>query len=120
VAEHLLHDLLPSWRVALQAQNKSPRTLTSYTDGVRAYLTWCKNTGTAPDLTKTSVQAFTASLLEAGAEPATAKSRHASLRRYAAWLAEEGEIASDPLIGLKPPKLFKKVTDSLSPANTAR
>jgi site-specific recombinase XerD len=114
MAESLLDDLLPSWQVALRSEHKSPRTITSYSDGVRAFLLWCETTGTAAELTKPNVQAFTASLLEAGAEPATAKSRHMSLRRFAAWLAEEGELDGDPLIGLKPPKLDKKVTDSLT------
>jgi site-specific recombinase XerD len=114
MAESLLHDLLPSWRVALRSEHKSPRTITCYGDGVRAYLNWCETTGTAAELTKPNVQAFTASLLDGGAEPATARNRHMALRRYAAWLADEGELDADPLIGLKPPKLDKKVTDALT------
>jgi site-specific recombinase XerD len=114
MAESLLHDLLPSWRVALRSEHKSPRTITSYNTGVQAYLRWCETTGTAPELTKSSVQAFTASLLDDGAEPATARNRHMAIRRYAAWLASEGELDSDPLIGLNPPKLDKKVTDALT------
>jgi site-specific recombinase XerD len=112
--ESLLQDLLPSWRVALRSEHKSPRTITSYDAGVRAYLRWCETTGTAPELTKASVQAFTASLLDDGAEPATARNRHMAIRRYAAWLAAEGEIDCDPLLGLKPPRLDKKVTDALT------
>lgn len=37
-----------------------------------------------------------------------------ALRRYAAWLADEGEIDSNPLLGAKPPALDKKVTRALS------
>jgi site-specific recombinase XerD len=36
------------------------------------------------------------------------------MRRFSAWMEEEGEIDSDPLIGLKAPKLDSKVTESLS------
>ena len=36
------------------------------------------------------------------------------MRRFSAWLAEEGEIEDDPLLGLKAPKLDAKVTDSLT------
>jgi site-specific recombinase XerC len=36
------------------------------------------------------------------------------MRRFSAWLAEEGEIDEDPLLGLKAPKLDSKVTDSLT------
>jgi site-specific recombinase XerC len=34
--------------------------------------------------------------------------------RFSAWLADEGEIPADPLLGVKPPKMDQKVTQSLS------
>lgn len=37
-----------------------------------------------------------------------------ALRRYAAWLADEGEIPDNPLLNVKPPKLDAKVTKALS------
>ena len=37
-----------------------------------------------------------------------------ALRRFAAWLADEGEIDANPLLGVKPPKLDSKVVDALS------
>jgi site-specific recombinase XerD len=110
----LLADLLPSWQLALRAERKSPNTITSYSEGVQGFLRWCADTGTAPELTRTTVQAFTAALLDGGAEPATARSRHMALRRFAAWLAEEGELDTNPLLGVKPPKLDAKVTAALS------
>jgi integrase len=60
------------------------------------------------------VQAFTAALLESGAEAATARSRQLSLKRFSAWLTDEGELATDPLLGVKSPKLDTKVTDALT------
>jgi len=56
-----------------------------------------------------TVAAFVAALLEAGAEPATARSRHLALRRFSAWLADEDEIADDRLLGSEPPELDVKV-----------
>lgn len=109
-----LAELLPSWLLALRAERKSAATIESYTQGVRGFLRWCAEAGTPAELTKTNVQAFTVSLLEGGAEAATARARHMALRRFAAWLAEEGEIDSNPLIGAKPPALDKKVTRALS------
>ncbi|ODR06975.1 hypothetical protein BHQ15_12490 [Mycolicibacillus koreensis] len=53
-------------------------------------------------------------MLEAGAEPATARARQLGLRRFSTWLAEEDEIDHDPLLGLKAPKLDSKVTPSLA------
>lgn len=40
--------------------------------------------------------------------------RHANLRRFSAWLLDEGEIDTDRLLGFKPPRLDVKVVDPLS------
>jgi integrase len=72
------------------------------------------STGTPLELTKINAQAFTAGLLERGAEPATAHARLKGLRRFAAWLALEGELDDDPLLGLKSPRLDQKVVPALS------
>src|SRR5690349_14501748 len=98
----------------MRAERKSPATVTSYTEGVLAFLRWAESAGVAPQITKQSVQAFTADLLDGGAQAATARTRHMALRRFAAWLADEGEIDANPLLGVKPPKLDSKVVDALS------
>ena len=109
-----LAELLPSWQLAMRAERKSPATVSSYTEGVLAFLRWCEAAGVTPEITKTAVMAFTADLLDRGAEASTARSRYMALRRYAAWLAEEGEIDSNPLLGVKPPKLDNKVVNALT------
>src|SRR5215217_7062421 len=106
--------LLPSWQLVLRAERKSTATLATYTEGVQGFLRWCAETGTAPQLTKTNVQAFTAALLDRGAEAATARTRHMALRRFAAWLADEGELDTNPILDAKPPKLDAKVTPALT------
>ncbi len=106
--------LLPSWVVALHAERKSPQTIESYTTGVRVFLRWCEQHGHTPALERPLVQAFVADLLNAGAQANTARVRQRAVRRFAAWLAEEGEIDGDPLLGLKQPKLDVKVVESLS------
>ncbi len=109
-----LRVLLDSWKLALRAERKSPFTVASYTEGVLGFLRWCESSGTTPELAKTTVQTFTTALLDGGAEPATARSRHMALRRFAAWLADEGEIDANPLVGVQPPKLDAKVTEALT------
>jgi site-specific recombinase XerD len=109
-----LADLLLSWKLALRAERKSPATVASYSEGVLGFLRWCAESGTTPELTKETVNGFTTALLDGGAEPATARARHMALRRFAAWLADEGEIDANPLLGMKPPKLDTKVTAALS------
>jgi site-specific recombinase XerD len=106
--------LLPSWELSLRAERKSPQTIKSYGDAVRAFLRWCNEHGHSPALDRELMKGFVADLLDAGAEPSTARSRQLGVRRFSAWLAEEGEIDDDPLLGLKAPKLDSKVTDSLT------
>jgi site-specific recombinase XerD len=106
--------LLPSWELHLRAERKSPATVKSYGDGVRGFLAWCARTRTAPELTRTAVNGYVAALLDAGAEAATARARQLGVRRFSAWLTEEGEMPDDPLLGVKAPKLDQKVVDPLT------
>ncbi len=106
--------LLPSWELALRAERKSPATVKSYGDGVRAFIEWCRVEGVPAVIDKPTLNGFTAGLLEAGREASTVRSRQLGVRRFSAWLAEEGEIAADPLLGVKAPKLDAKVIEPLS------
>ena len=49
-------------------RRKSLATVTSYTEGVLAFLRWAEAADVAPELNKASVQAFIADLLDAGAQ----------------------------------------------------
>lgn len=109
-----MRGLLESWALHLRAERKSAQTVKTYTDGVKRFIEWCQRTEREPDLTRPAVNAFVADLLDEGAEAATARSRQLSLRRFSAWLAEEGELDEDQLIGLKPPKLDSKIVPELS------
>jgi integrase/recombinase XerD len=106
--------LLPSWELALRAERKSPQTVKSYGDGVRKFLAWCDETKHSPVLDRATVGAFTVGILDAGSEPATARARQLGVRRFSAWLADEGEIDRDELIGVKAPKLDAKVIEPLT------
>jgi len=109
-----LAELLPSWELHLRAERKSPQTVKSYGDGVRAYLNWCSQHGKPAILDRRQLREFIDGLLTAGAKPATAVSRHLSVRRFSGWLAEEGEQAVDPLYGLRSPRLDKPVIEPLT------
>jgi site-specific recombinase XerD len=106
--------LLPSWELALRAERKSAATLKSYGDGVRAFFRWCERNGHTPALERDLVKGFVADLLDSGIEASTARSRQLAVRRFSAWLEDEGEIPTDPLLGLKAPKLDTKITQSLT------
>lgn len=111
-----LAELLGSWELALRAERKSPQTVKSYGDGVRAFLSWCKATDQSAELTRSRLRGFVEALLADGAKPTTAVSRHLAVRRFSAWLADEGEQDTDQLLGVKPPKVDKAVTEPLTDA----
>jgi site-specific recombinase XerD len=106
--------LLPSWQLAMKAERKSPGTIKVYGDGVNKFLRWCAATGHPAELSRASVQAFLADLLDDGAEGNTARSRDLALKRFAAWLVDEGELSANPLIGLRPPRADHKVVNALT------
>ncbi|MET8683345.1 tyrosine-type recombinase/integrase [Streptomyces sp. NPDC004732] len=108
-----LEHLLDSWILSLRAERKSDQTIKTYGDGVRAFFRYCAREDIVPTLDRPSVNGFTAALLDGGAEASTARSRQLAVRRFSAWLAEEGEIDSDQLAALKPPKLDTKVVPEL-------
>jgi integrase len=80
---------------------------------VRFYLAWCANRGDEP-LTKAALNLWVVGLLDGGAAAATARARQLAVRRFAAWLTEEGEIPADPFLGVKSPRLDEKVIEPLS------
>jgi site-specific recombinase XerD len=109
-----LAELLGSWELHLRAERKSPQTVKAYGDGVRAYLNWCAANDKPAVLDRRLIREFIDGLLTSGAKPATAVSRHLAVRRFSGWLAEEGEQASDPLLGLRSPKLDNPVIEPLT------
>lgn len=109
-----LVELMPSWQLSLRAANKSPRTLTTYAAGVESFLSWCERTGTPLELTKASAQGWVADLMAGGAQATTANTWLGGLKRFAAWLAEEGEIPANPIERMSPPKIDTKITPALT------
>ena len=109
-----LADLLPSWELHLRAERKSPQTVKSYGDGIRAYLNWCAANDKPAVLDRRQLREFVDGLLTSGAKPATAVARHLAVRRFSAWLTEEGEQVADPLLGLHSPRLDKPVVEPLT------
>jgi len=111
-----LADLLASWELHLRAERKSPQTVKSYGDGIRSYIGWCQTNGKPVVIDRRQLREFIDHLLTNGARPATAVSRHLAMRRFSGWLTDEGEQDTDPLLGLKSPKLDNPVTEPLTDA----
>ena len=102
-----LSALLPSWKLALQADRKSKQTVDAYTTGVRLFLEWCAEHGHAAALDRQTVRTWVRGLLDGGAAPATARTRQMALKRYSPWLLDEDEIDVDLIRDLKRPKLVR-------------
>lgn len=109
-----LEALLPEWGRALRAEHKAAGTIKTYSGGVKAFLRWCERTATPPVITKPAVQAFLADLLDDGAEAATAHSHLKGVKQFVKWLLAEDVIDVDPLIGLRSPKIDRKVINALT------
>jgi len=97
----------------LRGERKATQTIKSYTIGVRLFLAWRDREGIDPALDRPTVDKWIASLLDDGAEAANARSRQLAVRRYSAWLADEGEIPADQLAHMSPPKLDVKAVPVL-------
>jgi integrase/recombinase XerD len=65
-------------------------------------------------LTRANVSGFVADILARGGAAATARARQSAVRRFSAWLVAEGEQDTDPLLGMKPPKLDTQVVEPLT------
>lgn len=109
-------ELVDSWEIALQAERKSKHTLASYLMGARLYLRWCADNDLPDEIDRRATQAWVGSLLAGGAEASTARARQLAVRRFSHWLAVEGEIPTDPLVGVRPPKVDDKVVQPLTQA----
>ena len=106
--------LLPSWQLALRSEGKAPGTVKTYSDGVTGFLRWAGTSSTPPQITKPTVQAWIADLLDGGAESATAIARFKGVRQFAKWLTVEGELDEDPLLGMNRPKDDRKLVPALT------
>jgi len=83
----------------LRAERNAAGTIKMYSAGVHAFLRWCAKTGTEPQLSKATAQAFVADLLKGGAEGPTAHAGLKGLRRFSAWLVAEGRSSGTSWTG---------------------
>jgi site-specific recombinase XerD len=98
-------DLPASFERHLRAENKAARTVETYLEAVlqlEAFLA-ARGRGLAT-ASREDIEAYLAGLL-ARWKPATAANRYRALRVLYAWLEEEGEIATDPMAKMKPPRV---------------
>jgi site-specific recombinase XerD len=95
--------LVRSFERHLRAANRAPTTVATYLHAVRQAHRFLHARGTTLEAAKRAdLEAFMADLL-ARREPATAATYHKVLKILYAWLVEEGEVAADPTVRMRPP-----------------
>lgn len=102
--------LAPSWRLSLEAENKSPATLVSYGYATTQFSAFLRLKGMPTDvgaITREHVEAFLVDLIEQRS-PATAEARYRGLRQFFRWCESEGEIAASPMARMRPPKVAEQ------------
>lgn len=113
---------LPGFIDALQAENKAPRTIQSYTETVNQFLAWLGATAEPParwrDVTRQHVQGYIDSVL-ARHRPSTAAVRYRSMQQFFKYLETEELIAGSPMARMRPPQIPEEHRRTLSDPEVA-
>jgi site-specific recombinase XerD len=108
---------LASFTRHLRAENKAPLTITTYTKAVQALAAFVVDQGMPTDprnLHREHVEAYLVDLQDRGHKAATVAQRFRSLQQFFKWLKEEGEIASSPMVNMRPPVIPEEPPAMLS------
>jgi site-specific recombinase XerD len=124
VVEHSvgLTSLLTSWRRHLAAENKSPRTLQTYSEALTLFGRFLVERGMPTDpaaISREHIEEFIAQLL-AQFKPATAANRYRALGTFFRWLVDEGEIPVSPMAKMRPPAVPEEPPQVLSDGQLQR
>lgn len=117
VAPNDVAELLPEFRIMLQATNRSAATITAYLTGVEALRRSLAEAGmptTVDAIAREHVEAAYAAWLETYAA-ASVKNRHDGIRQFFRWCEEEGEVpeGKNPMRHIPPPKVPENPPDVL-------
>lgn len=103
-----LASLRSSFQLHLRAENKSPKTIETYSDAVDQLIAFLERTGMPRQIgaiRREHLEAFLVSLQETGRAPATVNNRYRSLQAFFRWLADEDEVSATPMARMRPPKV---------------
>lgn len=111
-----LRALITSWTLALDAENKSPKTIGGYGDSLELLARWLEEEGhpVVPEDISTEVLRTWLVELKETRSASTSRTRWNGLRSFFAWAAEEGEIPANPMAFVKAPALEEKVVEFLN------
>ena len=108
--------LASSFERHLRAVNKSPKTVSNYSEAVRQLGSYLAGKGMPQELEnlrRGHVESYIEDLLT-NRSSATARNRFASLQQFFRWAVDEGEVKNSPMSRMKPPKVSSKKPRVLS------
>jgi len=111
--------LLPSWQLALESANKSPKTIKSYTASVRSLARFLRENGMPDDVEKVATEHVRAFLLaeRERTSPAFAQQHYRNLHVYFRWIEAEGERQEpNPMVRVEKPSVPETVKPFLTEA----
>ncbi len=124
-----LLDNLRSYTRHPRASNVSSRTVQTYSEAVRQLGDFLGARGMPTDVAKIKrehVEAFVEDLLTrrhangAAFKPSTAHNRYRGCKAFFGWLVDEGEIKSNPMERMRPPRLDEQAIPVLRDADLKR
>jgi site-specific recombinase XerD len=105
-----------SFRLALQSEGKSARTVEGYLETLELFDRWLGTEGHSHRLGEVSadnVRAWLVSMQER-LRPSTIQTRYKGLRVFFSWLVAEGELTANPMANIKPPAVPEEPVPVLS------
>jgi len=114
----LFDGLLDSWLLALEAANKSRRTLENYGEGVTRLQQWLTANGHPDDVATLTPDLLRQWLVHLGTlhKDSTVRGRYMAVRLFLDWCVLEGELAATPMANVPPPRISERVVPILQPA----
>jgi site-specific recombinase XerD len=112
-----LRELLPSWQVGLEAQNRADKTIANYLAAAHQFVAFLENRGMPTDAAgvhREHVEAFLVDLKTQGRSASTVATRFRALQQLFKWCAEEGEIGESPMRNMKPPTVPEALVPHLT------
>jgi site-specific recombinase XerD len=108
--------LAESFRRALLAENKSPRTVQTYLESIARFVTFLERERlplSAATIRREHIEAFITDLL-ARFRATTASVRYRGLQTFFRWLVAEGELEVNPMARMRPPQVPEDPPDVLA------
>jgi site-specific recombinase XerD len=101
--------LIDGFSLSLRAENKSPRTVETYTESVSLFADYLEEIdGPAlVDAGRAEIRGFLKQILATWSD-STAYNRYSGLRQFYKWLIAEDEIERSPMTDMKPPAISDK------------